>query len=134
MHLGDDLNGIGGGNSDLGDPVHAVATGRVIEARDDGPGWGDVIIMLHGHRENGERHYIQSFYGHVQTTLVATHEKVRRGRQVATVGTAGEQYPAHLHFEMWEFTTPFIGAGYRKGHPWPVESECVQPGALRRAG
>src|SRR5881392_3147886 len=42
-HLGDDLNGIGGENSDLGDPIYAVADGRVLLARDAGPGWGNVI-------------------------------------------------------------------------------------------
>lgn len=113
-HLGDDLNGIGGENSDLGDPVFAVADGRVLLARDGGPGWGNVIIVLHAYRENGVRNYVQSYYGHVQTMLVAPGEKVDRGRQIATVGTGGGQYLAHLHFEMREFTTPFIGAGYRK--------------------
>ncbi len=88
-HLGDDLNGIGGENSDLGDPVFAVADGQVFAAREGGPGWGNVIIVLHAYRENGARKYVQSFYGHLQTILVAPREKVRRGQQIATVGTGG---------------------------------------------
>jgi murein DD-endopeptidase MepM/ murein hydrolase activator NlpD len=108
------LNGIGGENSDLGDPVFAVADGEVLAARDGGAGWGNVIIVLHACQENGSRRYVQSFYGHVQVMLVAPHERVRRGQQIATVGTGGGNYLAHLHFEMREFTSPFIGAGYRK--------------------
>ncbi|HJX97883.1 MAG TPA: M23 family metallopeptidase [Chthoniobacterales bacterium] len=137
-HLGDDLNGIGGENSDLGDPIYAVADGRVQLARDGGPGWGNVIIILHAYLENGaggsratstgkparggesgdesingERKYVQSYYGHVQDMLVHPGETVKRGQQIATVGTANGRYFAHLHFEMREFLTPFIGPGYR---------------------
>ena len=119
MHLGDDLNGIGGENSDLGDPVFAVADGQVLTARESGAGWGNVIIVLHAYRESGTRKYVQSFYGHVQTILVAPREEVRRGQQIATIGTGGGEYLAHLHFEMRQFITPFIGAGYRKDtHGW----------------
>ncbi|MFL6595529.1 MAG: M23 family metallopeptidase, partial [Chthoniobacterales bacterium] len=50
-HLGDDLNGIGGENSDLGDPVFAVADGRVIYAQEGGPGWGNIVIVLHAYEE-----------------------------------------------------------------------------------
>jgi hypothetical protein len=138
-HLGDDLNGIGGENSDLGDPVYVVADGRVLLARDGGPGWGNVIIVLHayidngagrsratltgkpervdepgGNSINGERKYVQSYYGHVETMLVHAGEDVQRGQQIATVGNADGRYLAHLHFEMREFITPFVGPGYRQ--------------------
>jgi murein DD-endopeptidase MepM/ murein hydrolase activator NlpD len=112
-HLGDDLNGIGGENSDLGDPIFAVADGQVIFAGEAGPGWGNVIIVLHAYEENGTRKFVQSYYGHVETILVARKQNVRRGEQIATIGTADGRYWAHLHFEMREFTTPFIGPGYR---------------------
>src|SRR5207237_7174600 len=52
-HLGDDLNGIGGEDSDLGDPIYAVADRRLLLARDGGPGWGNVVILLHAYIENG---------------------------------------------------------------------------------
>ena len=113
-HLGDDLNGIGGENSDLGDPVFAVADGEVIFAAEAGPGWGNVIIVLHAYEENGVRKFVQSYYGHVETILVVPKQEVHRGEQIATIGTAEGKYWAHLHFEMREFSTPFIGPGYRE--------------------
>jgi len=113
-HLGDDLNGIGGENSDFGDPIYAIADGRVLLARDGGPGWGNVVILLHAYLKNSERKYVESYYGHVQDMLVHPDETVKRGQQIATVGTANGRYLAHLHFEMREFITPFIGPGYRE--------------------
>jgi hypothetical protein len=113
-HLGDDLNGIGGENSDLGDPIYAIADGRVLLTRDGGAGWGNIVILLHAYLENGQRKYVQSYYGHVQDMLVRPGEMVKRGQQIATVGTANGRYFAHLHFEMREFLTLFIGAGYRE--------------------
>jgi hypothetical protein len=113
-HLGDDLNGIGGENSDLGDPIYAIADGRVLLARDGGVGWGNIVIVLHAYLENGERKYVQSYYGHVQDMLVHPGETVKRGQEIATVGTANGRYFAHLHFEMRGFITPFIGPGYRE--------------------
>jgi Peptidase family M23 len=126
-HLGDDLNGIGGENSDLGDPIYAVGDGRVLLARDGGPGWGNVIIVLHAYIDNGERKFVQSYYGHVEAMLARVGDDVRRGQQIATVGTANGRYLAHLHFEMREFTTPFIGPGYREDtRGWIDPSAFIQ--------
>jgi murein DD-endopeptidase MepM/ murein hydrolase activator NlpD len=61
-HLGDDLKGIGGENSDLGDPIYAIADGRVLLARDSGPGWGNIVILLHAYIDHGDRKYLQSYY------------------------------------------------------------------------
>ena len=126
-HLGDDLNGIGGENSDLGDPVFAIADGRVILARDGGPGWGNVIGVMHALEENGARRYVQSYYAHVETILVKDGADVRRGQQIATVGNAGGRYWAHLHLEMREFITPFVGPGYRDDtRGWINSSEFIR--------
>jgi len=125
-HLGDDLNGIGGENSDLGDPIYAVADGRVSLARDGGPGWGNVVIVLHAIEENGTRRYVQSYYGHCQEILVHPGDDILRGQKIATVGTAGGQYFAHLHFEIREFIAPFIGPGYRENTAgWLNPSEFI---------
>jgi len=85
-HLGDDLNGIGGENSDLGDPIYAVADGRVLLARDGGPGWGNVVIVLHAIEENGARRYLQSYYGH------ATRYLSMRGMRC---GAGSKSQPSH---------------------------------------
>ena len=113
-HLGDDLNGIGGENSDMGDPVYVVADGRVIFAEEGGPGWGNIVIVLHAYEEDGARKYVQSYYAHLATILVRPEQQVRRGEKIATVGNADGRYFAHLHFEMRAFVTPFVGAGYRQ--------------------
>ncbi len=126
-HLGDDLNGIGGENSDLGDPVYAVADGRVIFAREGGPGWGNIIIVLHAIEENSARKYVQCYYAHLAQILVRQGENVRRGERIATVGTANGRYLAHLHFEIREFITPFVGPGYREDtRGWLNPSEFIQ--------
>jgi murein DD-endopeptidase MepM/ murein hydrolase activator NlpD len=52
---------------------------------------------------------------------------VKRGEQIATVGNANGRYWAHLHFEMREFITPFIGPGYREDtRGWLNPSEFIR--------
>ncbi len=114
-HLGDDLNGVYGYNTDLGDPVRAVANGLVIGAGRAGRGWGKVIAVVHAMPgEGGMRRYVQSFYAHLDRVFVRRGEIVVRGQRIGTIGTADGLYYAHLHFEMRDFANPWIGRGYRE--------------------
>jgi hypothetical protein len=113
-HLGDDLNGIGGYNTDLGDPAFCVAEGRVLFAGNGGPGWGNLVIVAHAVDEAGRRNSVQSLYAHLDSISVAVGQNVGRGDKIGGIGTAGGRYYAHLHFEIREFPAPHIGAGYRQ--------------------
>jgi len=111
-HLGDDLNGIGGLNSDLGDAVYASGSGRVVYAGVPGPGWGKMIILAHRLREAEKTRVIQTVYAHLDQILVEPDQVVQRGQKIGTVGTADGQYLAHLHFEVREGPYVNPGVGY----------------------
>jgi len=99
-HLGEDWNGIGGGNTDLGDPIYSIGHGIVVFARDVRLGWGNVVIVRHLMLENGKLVPIDSLYGHLDRIMVKEGQQVVRGQQVGTMGTNRGMYPAHLHFEI----------------------------------
>lgn len=111
-HLGDDLNGIGGLNSDLGDAVYASGFGRVVYAGVPGPGWGKMIILAHRVRETEKTRVIQTVYAHLDQILVKPDQVVQRGEKIGSVGTADGQYLAHLHFEVRKGPYVNPGVGY----------------------
>lgn len=108
-HTGDDLNGIGGMNTDLGDPVFSTADGLVIYAGEPSPGWGKLVVIAHKAADGRPLH---SMYAHLNQIDVVLGNLVARGGKVGTVGTANGYYPAHLHFEMRASDGVDIGAGY----------------------
>ncbi|MBV9126535.1 MAG: M23 family metallopeptidase, partial [Verrucomicrobia bacterium] len=74
-HLGEDWDGDGGGNTDLGDPIYAAGNGLVLLARDVRMGWGNVVIVRHGFRDpelGGALTAVDTLYGHLDT--VGVHE------------------------------------------------------------
>jgi murein DD-endopeptidase MepM/ murein hydrolase activator NlpD len=102
-HLGEDWDGDGGGNTDLGDPIYNIGNGVVVLARDMRVRWGNVVIVRHSFREPAAGNTIVTFdslYGHLDTVLVTEGQTVARGQQIATMGTAHGLYDAHLHFEL----------------------------------
>ncbi len=108
-HTGDDLNGIGGMNTDLGDPVFSVADGLVIYAGEPSRGWGKLVVVAHRSPAGRPLH---SMYAHLERIEVSLGTLVPRGEKIGTVGTANGYYPAHLHFEMRASDGVDIGAGY----------------------
>jgi len=99
-HPGEDWNGLGGGNSDLGDPVYAIGNGLVVFARDARRGWGNVVIIRHTFIEHGLLKTVDSLYAHLQRVTVREGQQVIKGMQVGTIGTNRGMYTAHLHFEI----------------------------------
>ena len=108
-HLGDDLNGIGGMNSDLGDPIFASADGRVLYAGTPSPGWGGVVVLLH---RTADDRWLQTMYAHLERIDVAVGTTVFRGQRIGTNGNAAGLYLAHLHYEMRDGAALDLGGGY----------------------
>ncbi len=114
-HLGDDLNGIGGWNSDQGDLVYASGTGRVIYTGMPSDGWGNMVILAHRVPDKSMAQgykIFQTVYAHLETVKVKMGEMISRGAPLGTVGTANGHYWAHLHFEIRESLSVYPGMGY----------------------
>lgn len=101
-HYGEDWNGRGGGDSDLGDPVYAIADGVVTLAADVATGWGNVVLTRHAYRDpaSGKVKFIDTLNGHLDKIMVKQGQIIKRGQQIGTIGTNRGMYPAHLHFEI----------------------------------
>lgn len=109
-HLGDDWNGVGGGNSDLGDPVFAIANGYISEVKDYKGGWGNVVRVVHLYKDK----LYESLYAHCDSILVAPDQFIKKGTPVATIGNCDGIYYAHLHLEIRSKINLDIGSGYSK--------------------
>ena len=112
MHLGEDWNGVGGGNTDLGDPVYSISNGLVTFSRDVCCGWGNVIRVVHRLPNHPEFQYIEAVYAHMHSINVKAGDLIKRGQQIGTIGNANGRYSAHLHLEMRSFINMSLGPGY----------------------
>ncbi len=106
IHTGIDLRG------EIGEPVHATATGRVTIAGRDG-GYGNMVEIDHG---GG----LATRYGHLSKILVKPGQFVRIGETVGLIGSTGRSTGPHLHYETrinGEAVDPqrFLRAGIRLG-------------------
>lgn len=111
-HLGADWNDVAGGDSDLGAPVRSIGAGRVVVAADLGGGWGNVVRVVSRYRDGLVEREVEALYAHLDRIDVAVGAVIARGAPIGTIGTAGGQYVAHLHFELRTVVGRPLGGGY----------------------
>jgi murein DD-endopeptidase MepM/ murein hydrolase activator NlpD len=104
MHTGIDFRG------DAGDPVHATAAGRVVQAERNG-GYGQMVEIDHG---NG----LVTRYAHLSAIAVSNGAAVAPGDLIGRIGSTGRSTGPHLHYEIrmqGEASDPqrFLRAGLR---------------------
>jgi murein DD-endopeptidase MepM/ murein hydrolase activator NlpD len=78
--------------ADAGTPIHAAAGGVVLSTEGQGA-YGQMVELDHG---NG----LVTRYAHTSKMLVRPGEVVKRGQQIALVGSTGRSTGPHLHFEV----------------------------------
>ena len=76
----------------LGDPVLAAADGRVVYAGAGLRGYGNLVILKHNNT------YLTA-YAHNQTLLVKEDQAVRKGQEIAKMGSSDADR-VELHFEI----------------------------------
>ena len=111
-HLGEDWNGKGGGNTDLGDPVFSIGNGLVTKAEEFCCGWGNVVRVVHKLEGHPEFKYLESVYAHLDQIYVTEGQLLVKGQNLGTIGTANGKYLAHLHLELRDFLDMSMGPGY----------------------
>lgn len=86
MHEGLDIA------ANMGDPIYAALDGNVIYSAWE-TGYGNVIKLQH---DNG----LITIYGHCSKLIATVGQYVKKGDEIALVGSTGNSTGPHLHFEV----------------------------------
>ena len=136
IHPGEDWNGNGGKNTDRGQPVYAVANGRVVFAESCGKLWGNVIVIEHIFYENHERKTMRSVYAHLLEINTRAGDEVKRRQVIGSIGQDPDQtYDAHLHLELrWDASLPpnYWPSSNGKDQAW-VREHYAEPSSFIRS-
>lgn len=80
--------------------VLASARGKVVSAGHYGRGYGQTIVLDHGHG-------VKTIYAHTSQLLVKKGQVVAKGQSIARVGKTGNASGPHLHFELRRYGKAF---------------------------
>lgn len=102
-HLGFDWNATydsdGNGDGDIGEPIYAIANGKIVYSNENHPGFGKVVVIEHTLPDDS---VIYSLYAHLDS-IAATSGDVSIGDKVGELGDSGLDpgEGAHLHLEVF---------------------------------
>ena len=96
-----------------GDAVHAAASGDVVYAGDQVPGFGNLVLVKHA---DG---WVTA-YGHLSRVEVKMQQKVSQGQEIGQAGSTGGVAEPQLHFEVRYAPNPLERAR-------PIDPKLVLP-------
>jgi murein DD-endopeptidase MepM/ murein hydrolase activator NlpD len=78
--------------ADVGEPIHAIASGYVVYASNKIAGYGNLVILRHDET-------LMTLYAHNSKMKVKTGQWVAQGDVIALLGNTGISTGPHTHFE-----------------------------------
>jgi murein DD-endopeptidase MepM/ murein hydrolase activator NlpD len=82
-----------------GTPIYATADGRIKDARYDGGGFGNHVVINHGYG-------YETLYGHMVRIKARAGQSVKRGEIIGWVGNTGKSTGPHCHYEVHKNGNP----------------------------
>ncbi len=92
-----------------GTPVYATADGVVQVASWQG-GYGRLVVIDHGKS-------FKTYYAHNSELVVKRGDRIKRGQEIARMGTSGHSTGHHLHYEVWHKGRVVDPLKFVKGNP-----------------
>jgi murein DD-endopeptidase MepM/ murein hydrolase activator NlpD len=118
-HTGDAWNGSGGGATDAGQPVFAVAAGTVRDVKETPR--GPAVTVEHRFVENGALRTVWSISSGLADVKLKAGDPVKRRQQLGTIANRGAGAPVQLYLEIRTQWPPPEEAGSIAGCEPPSE-------------